>query len=78
MTLLPEKHPRKPGWSHYRCNECGEAFWGPSPGGLPSKVHSCVGCLSAPRSIHSTSGSNRGTLMSDVNYHGGEFNRGEW
>ena len=72
------KHPRKPQWVHYRCDECGETFWsGPPLTELRDRKDRCEGCVRAPN-LHFTPGNAKGNPRSDTAFHGGEFTKGEW
>lgn len=45
MILAKTGHPRKRDWWRYRCDRCGDTFWGPEiEGGVVDREHQCFDC----------------------------------
>jgi hypothetical protein len=79
MTRLKGKHPRKPGWAHFQCDECQESFWGPDIVDGPKGLHYCVDCRPESTSnTHFTGGHDTPADVGNRAYHGGRFHSGEW
>lgn len=70
------KHPRQPTWRHFRCDVCGDEFWGPPPP-KNSKSDTCDGC-DKPLLPPNTGGLGGVSEAHDIRYHGGKFGAGEW
>jgi len=77
MRLYDRTHPRKPDWTCYSCDECGDTFW--SDLASTKGPHRCSDCRK-PRSasVHFTTGNVDQAATADRHYHGGQFHRGEW
>lgn len=79
MTFIGDKkHPRKPSWRWFMCDECFDNFWSPFGATGRGEKHYCETCASDRVDLHAGGNSGDVGASTDRHYHGGRFGGAEW